>query len=168
MPILLPLALLVLVLAFGTLLGLLGMLRRPFRAPTWRPVFGWVLSLRAVLVGIGLLLALAIAAWRHPQALDALGIGLVAGAVLGAGSAASARLQRIGAFTQQRPHRLFVVLVAIAVLGRALVSIVDVFAGRDATGLVPMLGGLLGGYAFAHAVLLRLRLARWMRLHPTR
>jgi hypothetical protein len=168
MPILLPLALLVLVLAFGTLLGLLGMLRRPFRAPTWRPVFGWVLSLRAVLVGIGLLLALAIAAWRHPQALDALGIGLVAGAVLGAGSAASARLQRIGAFMQQRPHRLFVVLVAIAVLGRALVSIVDVFAGRDATGLVPMLGGLLGGYAFAHAVLLRLRLARWTRLHPTR
>jgi hypothetical protein len=168
MPILLPLALLVLVLAFGTLLGLLGMLRRPFRAPTWRPVFGWVLSLRAVLVGIGLLLALAIAAWRHPQALDALSVGLVAGAVLGAGSAASARLQRIGAFMQQRPHRLFVVLVAIAVLGRALVSIVDVFAGRDATGLVPMLGGLLGGYAFAHAVLLRLRLARWTRLHPTR
>jgi hypothetical protein len=168
MPILVPLALLFVVLAFGTLLGLVGMLRRPFRAPTWQPVFGWMLSLRAVLLGAGVLVALAIAAWRHPQALDALGIGLVAGAVLGAGSAASARLQRIGAFVQQRPHRLFFVLVALVVLGRALMSLVDAFAGRDATGLLPMLGGLLGGYALAHALVLRVRLARWTRLHRTR
>jgi hypothetical protein len=168
MPILLPLALLALVLAFGVLLGLLGMLRRPFRAPAWRPVFVWVLSLRAVLVGAGMLVALAIAAWRHPQALDALGIGLVAGAVLGAGAAACARLQRAGALMQQRPHRLFAVLVALAVLGRMLVSVTDLLAGREATGLLPMLGGLLGGYAFAHALALRLRLARWARLHPSR
>ena len=166
MPILLPLALLVLVLAFGTLLGLIGMLRRPFRAPHWRPVFGWMLTLRAVLVGVGLLVALAVAAWRHPQALDALALGLLAGAVLGAGSAVSTALQRSGAFLQSRPHRLFAVLVALAVLARAAVSVLDVLAGRDAAGLLPMLGGLLGGYALAHALVLRLRLARWTRLHP--
>jgi hypothetical protein len=168
MPLLLPLALLVLVLALGTVLGLVGMLRRPFRAPAWRPLFGWVLTLRAMLVGAGMLVALAIAAWLHPQALDALALGLVAGAVLGAGSAITTGLRRIGAFMQSRPHRLFAVLVALAVLGRALVSVVDLWAGRDATGLLPMLGGLLGGYALAHALVLRLRLARWTRLHPPR
>ncbi|WP_133479697.1 hypothetical protein [Cognatilysobacter segetis] len=168
MPLLLPLALLVLVLAFGTLLGLVGMLRRPFRAPAWRPVFGWMLSLRALLVAIGVGIALAVAAWRHPQAVDALAIGLLAGAVLGAGSAASTGLQRTGAFVQSRPHRLFAVLVALAVLGRAAVSVVDLMAGRDATGLLPMLGGLLGGYALAHALVLRVRLARWTRLRPSR
>lgn len=168
MPILLPLALLILVLAFGVLLGLVGMARRPFRPPTWRPVFAWVLSLRALLLGVGLLVAFAIAAWGRPQAVDALAFGLVAGAVLGIGSAASAGLQRMGAFMQQRPHRLFAVLVAVAVLGRAAVSVFDLFAGRDASGMLPMLAGLLGGYAFAHSVLLRIRLARWARLHPLR
>jgi hypothetical protein len=168
MPLLLPIALLVLVLAFGVLLGLLGMLRRPFRAPAWRPVFGWVLSLRAMLLGVGVLLALAVAAWRHPQALDALGLGLAAGAVLGAGSAASAGLRDAGAFEQQLPHRVVAVLVALAVPGGAALSVVDVVAGRDATGLLPMLGGLLGGYALAHALVLRLRLARRARLHAMR
>ena len=168
MPLLLPLALLVLVLALGVVLGLVGMFRRPFRAPAWRPVFAWVLALRALLLALGLLLAWAVAAWHHPQALGALALGVSAGAVLGAGSAASAELQRAGAFVRQRPHRLFAVLVALAVLGRAMLSIVDAMAGRDATGLLPMLGGLLGGYALAHAVVLRLRLARWRRLHPLR
>lgn len=168
MPLLLPVALLVLVLALGIVLGLVEMLRRPFRAPAWRPVFGWVLSLRAGLVAVGVLVAVSIAAWRHPEALGALGLGLAAGAVLGAGSAFTAQLQRVGAFTQLRPHRLFVVLVALAVLGRALASVVDMLAGREASGLLPMLGGLLGGYAFAHSLVLRLRLARWQRLQSTR
>lgn len=168
MPLLLPLALLLLVLAFGVVLGLVGMLRRPFRVPAWRPVFGWVLALRALLLTVGVLAASAIAAWRHPQALGALGLGLLAGAVLGAGAAFGAELQRSGAFVQQRPHRLFAVLVALAVLGRAALSVVDLLAGRDATGLLPMLGGLLGGYVLAHAVVLRLRLARWTRLHRPR
>ncbi|TZF90421.1 hypothetical protein [Cognatilysobacter lacus] len=168
MPLLLPIALLCVVLAVGFLLGLVGMLRRPFQAPRWQPVFAWMLTLRALLLTLGILVAFGIAAWRHPDAVGALGLGLLAGAVLGAGSAVTAGLQRNGTFTLQRPHRLFAVLVALAVLGRALASLVDMIAGRDAAGLLPMLGGLLGGYALAHSIVLRMRLARRARLQPTR
>ncbi|GAB6194729.1 hypothetical protein [Lysobacter xanthus] len=167
MPLILPLALLVIVVAFGAVLGLVGLVRRPFRAPAWQPVFGWMLTLRAVLVGLGLAIALGVVAWRHPEAMGALGFGLAAGIVLGTGSATSAHLQAGSTWTLQRPRRLFAVLVALAVLGRAIASAIDLVAGRDPTGLLPMLGGLLGGYALAHAVVLRVRLRRFGRLHRT-
>jgi len=164
MPLLLPLVLLFAVLALGVLLGVMGMLRQPFLAPRPRPVFGWALSVRTMLLGMGLLLAVAFTAWRQPQALAVLGGGLGVGALLGTGSALTARLLRSGRVVQVQPRRVFAVLVSLGVLLRLGASVLDLRAGREVSGLLPVLGGLLGGYAFAHAVVLRRRLAHWVRL----
>lgn len=166
MPLLFALALLVLVLGIGIALGLWTMLRRPFRAPAWQPVFGPPLALRAVLIGLGVLIALGIAAWRHPDALQALAIGLAAGGVLGGGAGATARLAQRGAWVQQQPRRIFAVLVAVALLGRTALALVETLSGVWAgpQALLPMLGGLLAGYALAHALVLRARLQRFRRV----
>jgi len=168
MPLLIPLALLLLVLAAGVVLAVVAMLRRPFLTPAWRPVFGWVLVLRAMLLALGVLVAAAVVAWRHPPALGALGLGLGAGGVFGLGAALGTQLRRNGAFMQARPPRPFAPVGAPARASRTLVGAFDLAAGRDATGLLPMLGGLLGGYALAHAVVLRMRLARSTRLQAPR
>ena len=167
MPLLIALALLVAVIALGVVLGVVGLLRRPFHRPAWQPVFGWPLALRAALLTGATLLAFAIAAWRHPDAVTALGIGLGTGLVLGVGAGATAGLRRHGRFVEQRPHRLFMVLLALAVLARAALSamggLAALPAGMHAT--LPMLAGLLGGYPLAHALVLRARLRRFLRLH---
>ncbi|GAB1596930.1 hypothetical protein [Lysobacter claricitrinus] len=169
MPLLIALALLVAVMALGIVLGVVSLLRRPFRRPVWQPVFGPPLTLRAVLLAVALLIAFAIAGWRHPDSVTALAMGLGVGLVLGAGAGLTTDLRRDGRFVEARPHRLFMVLLAVAVLARATLS-----AAGGLTVLptsmhttVPMLGGLLGGYPFAHALVLRARLRRFARLRGT-
>ncbi|WP_133499247.1 hypothetical protein [Cognatilysobacter terrigena] len=164
MPLLIALALLVATVALGLVLGVIGLVRRPFRAPTWQPVFGPPLVLRAMLLTIGVLIAFAIAAWRHPDAVTALAMGLGVGLVLGAGAAITTELRRQTRFVEQRPHRLFLVLLAVAVLARAVLSaaggLTMLPAGMQTT--LPMLAGLLGGYPLAHALVLRARLRRYL------
>ncbi|AXK72750.1 hypothetical protein DWG18_10990 [Lysobacter sp. TY2-98] len=167
MPLLIALALLVAVVALGIVLGVVGLVRRPFRRPVWQPVFGPPLTLRALMLTIAVLVAFAVAAWRHPDAVTALAWGLGVGLVLGAGAATTAELRRQGRFVEQRPHRLFMVLLAVAVLLRAALSTAGGLAmlPADMRTTLPMLAGLLGGYPLAHALVLRARLRRFARLH---
>ena len=166
MPLLIALVALAGVLLLGVVLGTVGLLRRPFRAPAWQPVFGFPLALRAVALVMAVLIAVALAAWQHPEALQGLGYGLAVGLLLGGGAGATAALRREGRSIRQRPNRLFMVLLAVAVLARALLATVGGLAALPAgmQGTLPMLGGLLLGYPLAHAVVLRLRLARMARL----
>ena len=166
MPLLLALLALAGVLLLGIVLGIAGLLRRPFRTPVWQPVFGFPLALRAVLLVVAVVIAVLLAAWRHPEALQGLGYGLGVGLLLGGGAGMTAGLRREGRSSRQRPNRLFMVLLAVAVLARALLAmaggLASLPAGMQAT--LPMLGGLLLGYPLAHAVVLRLRLVRLARL----
>lgn len=167
MPLLIALIALVAVLALGVALGVLGLVRRPFRAPVWLPVFAFPLAMRAVVITFALAVAFAITAWRHPEALGGLAMGLGAGVVLGTGAGAAAKLRREGRWVQQRPNRAYVVLLAVAVLARAALAAAGGLADLPEAmrGTLPMLGGLLGGYPLAHAILLRARLRRFARLH---
>lgn len=167
MPLLIALVALVAVLALGVMLGVLGLMRRPFRAPVWLPVFAFPLALRAVVLTFALALAFAFTAWRHPEALDGLSIGLGVGVVLGVGAGVAAKLRREGRWMQQRPNRAYVVLLAVAVLARAALAAAGGLADLPEAmrGTLPMLGGLLGGYPLAHAIVLRTRLRRFLRLH---
>ncbi|MGY3266937.1 hypothetical protein [Lysobacter sp. HA35] len=166
MPLLIALAALVAVMALGVVLGVVGLVRRPFRRPVWQPVFGPPLMLRAVLLVVALLVAFAVAAWRHPDSVTALAAGLGVGLVLGAGAGFTTELRRGGRFVEARPHRLFMALLATAVLARALLSAAGGLTVLPASmhTTLPMLGGLLGGYPLAHALVLRARLRRFARL----
>lgn len=168
MPLLIALLALVATLALGVVLGVVGLVRRPFRAPTWRPAFAWPLVLRAAVLAVGLVIAFAIAAWRHPDALGGLAFGLGVGTVLGGGAGASAALRRGRAFLEQRPNRVFMVLLAVAVLARASFAALEGFHALPLAvhATLPMLGGLLAGYPLAQAVVLRARLRRYVRLRP--
>lgn len=168
MLLLLALVLLAAVLGAAVVLGIVAMLRRPFRPPSWQPAPTGVLLLRAVLLASTLAIAVLVATLRHAHALAPLALGLAGGGLLGLGSALTARLQAGRVFVMHRPHRIFVVLVAIAILARSGAGIVAIMAGRDSVGWLPMLGGLLGGYPLVHALALHMRVRRFARLHRTR
>ena len=168
MPLLIAVVALGATLLLGVLLGVIGLVRRPFAEPGWRPAFAWPLALRAVLLTLGVLVAVAVAAWRHPVAVPGLGLGLAAGLALGAGAAVTTELRRRGRFVEQRPHRLFFALLAVAVLARTALAAAGEFAAlpTDLRPAMPMLAGLLAGYPLAHALVLRHRLRRFARLQP--
>lgn len=166
MPLLLPVALLLAVLAFAVVLWAVGLIGRVRRRPVARRVLPWQLALRGSVLAIGVVVyALVAWAWQ-PASGPSIAGGLLAGAALGAGSAASARIERRDAAWFQTPNRLFFILLALLVLARvgwSAYAAVDGFRGPQAP-LLAALAGLLAGYPLAQAWWLRARLRRAMRL----
>lgn len=163
MPLLIALGLLAVVLVLAVVLGLVGLLRRPFVAPAWQPVLPALLAVRAGLLVLALGAAALVVAWRQPDGLGALALGTVGGLALGAASGASARLEATRLAFRQRPRRVFVVVLALAVLARVVAGMV----GGALQATLPPLAGLLLGYPLAHALALRLRARALRRLHAT-
>jgi hypothetical protein len=166
MPLLLPVVLLFAVLAFGVVLwavGLVGRLRRP---PAARRAMPWQLTLRGVMLSVGVgLYALVAWAWR-PEAGPAIAGGLLLGGLLGAGSGAFARIERRGGAWFQTPSRPFFVLLAALLIARLAWSGWRALAGGDPGGatLLAGLAATVAGYPLLQAWTLRLRLRRAMRL----
>ncbi|GAB2508139.1 hypothetical protein [Lysobacter humi (ex Lee et al. 2017)] len=166
MPLLLPVLLLLAVLLLALPLwafGVVGRLRRP---PRPRRAMPWQLTLQGLVLAFGVSAYGAVAWTWRPDMGPAIAGGLLAGALAGAGSAASARLERRGEAWYQTPNRLFFLLLAMLVLARIGWSAYGVLADLQPSQ-APLLAGLaamLAGYPLAQAWWLRARLRRAMRL----
>lgn len=165
MPLLIAVGLLAATLLAGVLLGVAGLLRRPFRAPRWQPVLPAILALRAIALLCVLATTAAVVAVRQPDRLGGLALGALAGLGLGALSGATTRFEIGRRPIGHRPHRIFVVILALAVLARIAG---EWWGGRVATvdmaSAVPVLVGLLIGYPLAQALVVRARARKlWLR-----